>query len=198
MDQLKQCPDCGQAKNIDAFNFNASRPDGRAFYCRPCFAVRSAATYRRKQLARGKTVQERVDLPEGYKRCPSCREVKAHDDWPISRGKRDGLGSECKSCKAARSARDYVWRSYGLAPRDVRRLIAQQLGVCLVCQTAPAVHVDHDHGTGEVRGVLCFNCNVALGQLKDRPDVLRRAADYLEGSVWRTREVSPGVYRLSS
>lgn len=77
------------------------------------------------------------------------------------------------------------------AERD--ELIASQMGVCLVCLSAPAVHVDHDHETGKVRGVLCFSCNAALGQFKDRPDVIRRAAAYVEGTVWKPPLGAPGA-----
>ncbi|MFE5866619.1 endonuclease VII domain-containing protein [Streptomyces virginiae] len=61
-------------------------------------------------------------------------------------------------------------------------MIAAQGGLCCLCLRAPAVHVDHCHKTGRVRGVLCFNCNVGLGLLKESPDRIRRAAEYLEGT----------------
>ncbi|MFI8827108.1 endonuclease VII domain-containing protein [Streptomyces sp. NPDC053431] len=61
-------------------------------------------------------------------------------------------------------------------------MIASQRGLCAICPAAPAVHVDHCHGTGRVRGVLCFNCNSAIGKLGDDPDRIRRAVAYLEGS----------------
>lgn len=63
---------------------------------------------------------------------------------------------------------------------DLNAMLVTQDGVCAICLTAPAVHVDHDHRTGAVRGLLCFRCNAALGQLDDDPLVLRRAARYLE------------------
>ncbi|WP_327135523.1 endonuclease VII domain-containing protein [Streptomyces sp. NBC_01343] len=61
-------------------------------------------------------------------------------------------------------------------------MIAMQGGVCCICPTAPAVHVDHCHETGRVRGVLCLNCNMGLGLLKENPDRIRRAIQYLEGT----------------
>jgi Recombination endonuclease VII len=64
-------------------------------------------------------------------------------------------------------------------------------------KNAPA-HIDHDHVTGTVRGVLCFTCNAALGQLQDDPAIIRRAAAYVEGQVWQPTKLAPGVYRLPS
>lgn len=65
-------------------------------------------------------------------------------------------------------------------------------------QASPAVHVDHRHETGRVRGVLCFNCNSAIGTLGDDPDTFRRAIAYLEGNAWKPTLVAPGVYQLPS
>ncbi|WP_367669509.1 endonuclease VII domain-containing protein [Streptomyces sp. DT2A-34] len=82
------------------------------------------------------------------------------------------------------------------AERD--QMVAVQRGLCVICLKAPAVHVDHCHKTGRVRGVLCFNCNSGLGLLRDDPDVINRAADYLEGNAWKPTLVAPGVYQLPS
>lgn len=81
---------------------------------------------------------------------------------------------------------------------ELDELLASQAGVCVICLAAPAAHVDHDHETGKVRGVLCFNCNSALGKLRDSPDVLRRAIAYVEGNAWKPTLVAPGVYQLPS
>lgn len=61
----------------------------------------------------------------------------------------------------------------------LRPCFLRKKGLCALCRAAPAVHVDHDHVTGKVRGLLCFNCNGGLGQFKDRIDVLQAAVDYL-------------------
>jgi len=48
-----------------------------------------------------------------------------------------------------------------------------------ICRDSPAAHIDHDHDTGQVRGLLCFNCNAGLGQFEDRTELLAAAVDYL-------------------
>jgi hypothetical protein len=58
-------------------------------------------------------------------------------------------------------------------------MLAEQGGLCAICKSAPAVHVDHDHATGAVRALLCFNCNGGLGQFKDDPETLHAAAFYV-------------------
>ena len=64
-------------------------------------------------------------------------------------------------------------------------MVAEQGGLCAICREAPAEHVDHDHATGRVRGMLCFNCNGALGQFRDRTDLMLRAIGYLRRDAWR-------------
>ncbi|SNR50922.1 Recombination endonuclease VII [Blastococcus mobilis] len=59
-------------------------------------------------------------------------------------------------------------------------MLDAQAGFCAICKTAPAVHVDHDHATGAVRALLCFNCNGGLGQFRDDPQLLHAAAYYVQ------------------
>lgn len=74
----------------------------------------------------------------------------------------------------------HLTRRYGITAEEADHLVEKQEGLCAVCRAAPAAHVDHDHATGAVRELLCFNCNGGLGQFKDDPAVLRGAADYVE------------------
>ena len=102
------------------------------------------------------------------------------------------------TCTAKRGRESYFRRKYGLSQEDLADHLERQLGVCCICLRRPAVHVDHDHVTGTVRGVLCFTCNAALGQLQDDPAIMRRAAAYVEGQVWQPIKLAPGVYQLPS
>ena len=74
-------------------------------------------------------------------------------------------------------------RTYGLSSAKKEGMLRQQSGACALCGTkAPGKsgwHIDHNHTTGKVRGLLCLWCNVGLGYFKDRADLLRRAANYV-------------------
>lgn len=59
----------------------------------------------------------------------------------------------------------------------------QQGDACAVCGDGRAVHVDHDHDSGAVRGILCFNCNRGLGYLGDDLAILYGLADYREAPL---------------
>ncbi|MFP3967298.1 endonuclease VII domain-containing protein [Actinomadura fulvescens] len=74
---------------------------------------------------------------------------------------------------------------HGAPGRELFRIGFQLGDRCPICWSAPAVHVDHCHETGKVRGLLCPECNTGMGQLRDDPVTLRRAADYLEGTLVR-------------
>ncbi|MGY1581634.1 endonuclease VII domain-containing protein [Streptomyces sp. MN13] len=110
----------------------------------------------------------------------------------------DGLSTRCKTCRAVQGRQGQPKRRYGITEAERDALIDSQGGICCRCLSAPAAHVDHCHETGRVRGVLCFSCNAALGQFKDRPDAIRRAAAYVEGIAWKPTLVAPGVYQLPS
>lgn len=74
-------------------------------------------------------------------------------------------------------------RYYGLTPEGYQELLDRQGGGCAICTGDNGDHhlaVDHCHKTGQVRGLLCDNCNQALGKLKDSPTLLRAAIAYLE------------------
>ena len=75
---------------------------------------------------------------------------------------------------------------FGITPEQYDEMHAAQGGACAICRattnfTFNNLCVDHDHTNGRVRGLLCLNCNTALGQFKDSTSLLLKAADYLEG-----------------
>jgi Recombination endonuclease VII len=78
-------------------------------------------------------------------------------------------------------------RLYGLTPERYNQMLAEQNGVCAICSNPPTgegktnlyLHVDHNHTTGQLRRLLCKNCNNAIGLLNDSPYLAARLAKYL-------------------
>ncbi len=144
------------------------------------------------------------------KYCPSCKEVLALDVFVRNRSDPSGIGAYCRPCQNAKVAESiarnhgntrhyHLKRRYGIGADDVLEMLRGQSWQCPICQcrlTLRTAHVDHDHQTGMVRAVLCFNCNGGLGQFKDDPESLRRAADYVEGNVWQPIKVAADAYQL--
>jgi hypothetical protein len=195
--QENRCIDCGLTKSTAEFGRNRERPDGLAVYCKPCFRRRANEYYEKKRRAEGREVRHRVQVP-GAKRCASCSEIKPLTEFHRARSQSGGYNCYCKTCRKAISAESHLRNSYGMTNAEFQAMVEAQGGLCAICVERPAVHVDHDHETGQVRGVLCFPCNAALGQFRDRIDLLARAASYLETTTWQKTRVCTGVYRLTS
>jgi hypothetical protein len=86
-------------------------------------------------------------------------------------------------CKAQDKA-GKLRRNYGITPEAFDAMLKSQAYRCDAClerlDLGAKTHVDHDHATGLIRGILCHSCNLALGRVKDDPWILRSLARYLE------------------
>lgn len=117
------------------------------------------------------------------RRCKDC--------GPESRRPAPHPGPRCATChRAVRTARStathgrYIEATYGITEDQYADILAVQDGRCYICQRATGARrrlaVDHDHVSGEVRGLLCKPCNRdVLGHLRDSTDALFRAIEYL-------------------
>src|SRR4051812_40873902 len=78
----------------------------------------------------------------------------------------------------------HLKRKFGISLEDYDRLLAEQHGGCAICGDPPEpggnLHVDHDHEDGRVRGLLSVRCNNGLGQFKEDPELIDRAASYAD------------------
>lgn len=109
------------------------------------------------------------------RKCRGCER-----EYQPSSGPQRYCDTDCK-----RNSR--IAAKYGMSLVEFNAMLDLQSGVCALCgstsrgfRTRPGLVVDHCHATGKVRGLLCGDCNTALGRFNDDPALLRRALDYLE------------------
>jgi hypothetical protein len=135
--------------------------------------------------------------------CNSCGEELPLDRFKVEKRNKSGVSSKCKICAGAYSKnwkekhpKEYakvLWRcrlkkEYGITEEDYDIMYKKQDGVCAICGKPETrfskgkitlLCVDHNHETGEVRGLLCHRCNVALGSFNS-DELLEKAKNYLE------------------
>ena len=138
---------------------------------------RSKLRMRRRRLEAGGPLVNCPDEP-----CARCGEAP-RDISSYCYPCHNKNGHESREKKGG--ARDYHLRArYGMTEEEVNGLIEKQNGICPICQAEPnSWHVDHDHDTGVVRGVLCHHCNTALGNFRDDVKLLERAIAHLRGEL---------------
>jgi Autographiviridae endonuclease VII len=158
VDGFKQCMKCYEQKPYNAFPYHRSMPDKLHYYCRDCLqklrVIRHAALKAARE-ARKKEPKKPFVAP---KLTPELRE--------------------------ARRAY-YLWNKYKISESDYDQALDRQNGRCAICKAAEPggrtkyFMVDHDHETGQVRGLLCVRCNVGIGLFRDSPEVMISGIAYL-------------------
>ena len=117
---------------------------------------------------------------EGIKTCRVCGSSKPVSEYHF-RYDTKKYRKECKTCHHDKQ----LLRNYGITLGEYNSLLEKQNGVCAICSLPQKSKrntrfcVDHDHTTGEVRGLLCDSCNRGIGLLKDDSRLLDKAAKYL-------------------
>lgn len=201
----RACTKCGQMKPLVEFSAAPRGKHGRKASCKTCDAARHAALHPPKPRTGGP--RRAPFTGDEEKVCRRCGEVKRLRNFSLARraeGSRNAVyRSDCKACCSestkrwfrdnpekvhANKLRNGV-RKYGLTADQFAELLESQGNACAICRaTANTVRagrtmrmsVDHCHDTGRVRGLLCNNCNRALGLFSDNPNVLRQAIRYLQ------------------
>ena len=117
------------------------------------------------------------------KTCKVHGELTEEDAWFV----KSQNTYRCRQCRRDFKRRD----KYKISDEWFRDLLKQQKGVCAICKQKESYYlpksnyirelcVDHCHVTGKIRGLLCTQCNIALGKFKDSKESLFSAIEYLE------------------
>ena len=130
--------------------------------------------------------------------CSYCKKDKDISCFSNNKSRKTGKNTMCRECfkqynanysPQKRRARG-IRRAYGLGWDIYTRMYQEQNGKCAICNKdikliglmniKDGAHVDHDHKTDKIRGLLCSNCNSGIGHLQDSMELLQKAILYLE------------------
>lgn len=163
-DGIKRCSVCGDDKPLGDFYKSGSSPDGVASRCKPCNNAVSSGW--------------KAENPERVR-------VRQRDRAKINeRNRLRRTTPEGRRVTLDRRLR----QDHGITLVEYEELVAAQSGLCAICGLPPSgethaderLHLDHDHATGRIRGLLCRYCNTGLGLLDDDLARLAAAARYLD------------------
>ena len=146
--------------------------NGEAYCSEPCKEVGYKASKERgEEAARNRYYEQKQD------RVMSCK-------WCGELFKPYGSQKYCSSkCRTKATAHSLRLGTYNLSQSGYDALVERSGGMCEICQTKEAVHIDHCHDTEAVRGLLCQQCNHGLGNFKDNVALLNRASEYLSRKI---------------
>lgn len=158
---MKTCAHCGESKPLTDFYRAAGMKDGLRSECKAC----NLAARRAKYAENPRPYIDRVLKWQRENREQYLQRLREYNGTPA---------------KKISNRKSHLKRKYGLTLEAFDAMLASQGGGCGICGNPDADNVDHDHRTGRVRGILCFNCNVAIGHVGEDAERARSVADYLE------------------
>lgn len=148
------CGRCNIIKDVSSFGVRSGTKRGYQYWCKSCQVCRSRETYKKRP--------------------------RKSNENKVERNKDEIKLNALKRMLKYRYSLDYD---------EYLQMYERQNKCCRICLLEynlggpKGLHVDHDHSTGEVRGLLCRNCNVALGLIKENKDILLRIFNYLNFSL---------------
>jgi hypothetical protein len=147
---MKACVKCGEVKPLTLYHRKTKGRDGHRNDCKACVSLDAASRY------------------------------LGHRDFRISQNRAYYHANKPKV--RARVRQSKLSKQYGLTQESFDALVLAQGGCCAICgkKAVGRFNIDHDHDTGEVRGLLCGPCNRGIGLLGDSVDTLKLAVTYLE------------------
>lgn len=203
------CPGCHEDKPIEAFGKAKWRKEGISYRCKRCnsramkdwarrnpeiIKAQNDKAYRKWREQNPLLVKQPFITSDG-RLCRTCSTRKPDEQFVKDKRGINGRGWRCQKCANEALVRwDFghprAGATKGRIPRaELVRMLNEQDGCCAICRQPVSMigsrkhklgaHLDHDHKTGKVRGLLCIPCNTGLGAFNDSPSCLQAAIRYL-------------------
>lgn len=174
--ETKICSKCKEEKSLSAYHKDSYAKDGKSPCCKNCHSLRKYGRPHNEIRSKYKS----IEFEDGTKLCTKCNLAKPKDDFYFVTHK-NCYKSYCKICENNVRFK----RIYNLSDKEFDDvMLRKENNKCEICGNENAngkqLHLDHNHDTGKVRGVLCTNCNLSIGLLKEDIDKLEKIIYYLK------------------
>lgn len=160
----KTCPNCHRTLDIEMFTPSTTSNDGYHCYCKNCRAEKQRARYIKMKIQDPNFAENTRQAQAKY------RDTKKNDQVWVEKYKE--------------KYKNYGYKKkYGITLIEKELMLISQNNQCLICEKEMKLnnncHVDHNHETSKVRGLLCGRCNGGLGYIEDT-NFLNKAKGYLK------------------
>lgn len=199
---LKQCSRCCEWKARTEFRRASKRKDGLQCECKDCANERSRR-YSEENHDKILAAQRKYRKNNKKKISEYSRNYRIKNKEKLSERARQHRLNNLEDCRAKERSRYAEKREqfrerqlnnlYGITAQEYSFLLQQQDNKCACCgadqDESHSFNVDHDHETGDVRGLLCRRCNMGIGLLGDDINGVTAAVLYLQGAVVQTQKL---------
>lgn len=117
-----------------------------------------------------------------YSVCKVCCAEHQRERWKKNKDRVKSIQKRYLEKNPDARVNTLLKNKFGITLERYNEVLSSQGGACAICLRKPGKRmlcVDHSHKTGKVRGILCHQCNHAIGLLRDDPSVVQKAAEYL-------------------
>lgn len=173
----KICTVCKVAKSLAEFSTSTVKKSGYRPECRSCAAIKTAEwrinnpeKYAKQLKYHSEYRKKKYAQDSGWRKKLRVRQHAYYHGLPAERKRKMGWANHLKG-------------KYGLTVAQYESMMIEQDGKCALCgASGKDLEVDHDHHTGEIRGMLCSKCNMGIGLLGDTEEGVASALRYLKKS----------------
>lgn len=178
----KVCGKCKEEKDISLFYKNKNMKDGYAFQCKYC-----CKEYDTKNIEKSKQRSDRYYAKNSEKIKKKGKQWKKNNSERVNKLNKQWRDEHPDIIKTARQ-KCRLKQNFNISLEVYYEMLEKQNHCCAICgkhenKLKKRLAIDHNHKTGEIRGLLCSNCNLAISLFDDDQTILYKAINYLKCKI---------------
>lgn len=178
---MKMCRKCLNEKSYIDFHKNKNTKDGYSAYCKPCKSLSDKASI----LADPERLEKRKNRTRQWQKNNQERYASSIKKWKENNVER----------KWQLDKKSHLWTHYRITIEDYKDMLNKQNGLCLICDKARKLVVDHDHSCCPekltcgncIRGLICNQCNLVVAIIETNSNIIDSAKKYIKNVKYKNK-----------